>query len=268
MPILGGNDVELFGKTEEVVAKLIEDIGTAKEHVHMLYYIFYDDETGTRVANALIEAAKRGVTCRLIVDAVGSRSMIGGPLWQAMKEAGVKAVAALPVQPLRRSFARIDVRNHRKLAVFDGSVAYTGSQNMVNADYGHRTAGQWFDLTGRFTGPIVAELQGVFVEDWVFETDEDISEQGVFAKLDPTGDVAAQAVPTTSMSPCRPRIRDSSCRISAESSTMRTRTGVPGDACPASARDAPTTLTTSSGRRCGRAIRSDRSRCRGSRCAR
>jgi len=196
MPIVGGSDVELMGQTDEVIDRLIADIDAAEQHVHMLYYIFRADETGRRVLESLRSAAKRGVTCRLIVDAVGSRPLIRKPVWKQLRQAGVHTVAALPVQLLRRSFARIDLRNHRKLAVIDGRVGFTGSQNIVNADYGHRTAGQWVDLTGRFTGPIVAELQGVFVEDWVYETDEDISHEEIFPRLEPTGEVAAQVVAT------------------------------------------------------------------------
>ena len=75
-PILGGNDFELLTETEQVIARTIADIDAAQRHVHMLFYIFADDETGRRVADALARAVRRGVTCRVLVDAVGSHGML------------------------------------------------------------------------------------------------------------------------------------------------------------------------------------------------
>lgn len=73
MPAVKGNDLHLISETQEVIAALIEDIRQAKNHVHLLFYIWCDDETGRQVCEALIEAEKRGVHCRVLVDAVGSR---------------------------------------------------------------------------------------------------------------------------------------------------------------------------------------------------
>jgi len=102
----------------------------------------------------------------------------------------------LPVSPWRRKLARIDLRNHRKLAVIDGRCAYAGSHNAVNEDYGHRHAGKWIDLSGRFTGPVVAQFQHLFCEDWAFDTEQTLTGQDLFPALEPTGEIAAQVVPT------------------------------------------------------------------------
>ena len=85
---------------------------------------------------------------------------------------GIEVVPALPVNPVRRLFARLDLRNHRKLAVIDGRIAYTGSQNVVRPDYGKKGVGEWRDLMVRLVGPSVSQLQAVFLEDWEFETGE------------------------------------------------------------------------------------------------
>ena len=199
MPILGGNSVELLPVTEEKIDRLVADIDAAKHHVHLLYYIFEPDQIGSRIAEALIRAADRGVKCRVLADAVGSRRLFS--LWSRtvlgqMRNKGVDVRRMLPASPLRRKLARLDLRNHRKLSVIDGTIAYTGSQNIVNPDYGHPKAGKWIDLSGRFTGPVVGQLQAVFYEDWAFETDETLNEPDIFPRLKPTGETPAQAVPT------------------------------------------------------------------------
>ncbi len=197
MPILGGNRVELLADTEPTIDRLVADIDAAEHHVHMLYYIFRPDAMGWRVIDALVRAAERKVQCRLLVDASGSRPLLkNGKAMSALRGAGVQVIAALPVKPLRRRLARLDVRNHRKLAVIDGHIAHTGSQNIVEADYGHQRAGTWIDLSGRFTGPVVAQLSSVFIEDWGFETHQELSDERITPPLRPVGPMAAQTIPT------------------------------------------------------------------------
>lgn len=193
---VAGSHVELIGDGNAFNARLIEDIASAKHHVHLLFYIYAPDVTGKRVADALIAAAKRGVTCRLMVDYAGSLAFFRSELFKELTASGVHVVAALPVAPLRRKFARLDLRNHRKIAVLDGTVAYTGSQNIVDANYGHKRAGAWVDLMGRFTGPIVNQLQLVFLQDWRFETNENLNGSEYFRMLSSQGEMIAQCVPT------------------------------------------------------------------------
>ncbi len=197
MPILGGNEVDLVSDTDDMIDRLVRDIDAAERHVHLLFYIFRPDQTGLRVADALIRAAARGVRCRLLADAVGSRHLFSRRgLGKRLNEHHVTTVAMLPAAPIRRRLARVDLRNHRKLAVIDGKTAYTGSQNIVNAGYGHKRAGRWIDLSGRFEGPLVGQLQAVFVEDWMFDTNEMLDDESIFPNLLPVGGVPAQAVPT------------------------------------------------------------------------
>jgi cardiolipin synthase A/B len=197
MPVSDGNHVELLTTFDSFTNRLIEDITQAKHHVHLTFYIFEPDETGARVADALIEAQRRGVTCRVIADAAGSRDLFArGGLAERMKEHGVRVVSALPVSPLRRRFERLDLRNHRKLAVIDGRIAYAGSHNVINREYPTGEKLDLTDLSARFTGPVVAQLQIVFIEDWVFETDEHIDGEPLFPKLDAAGRVRVQTVPS------------------------------------------------------------------------
>ncbi|MFW6060967.1 MAG: cardiolipin synthase [Phycisphaeraceae bacterium] len=194
--ILSGNHVELLPEAGRLVDQLVREIDAAEHHVHLLYYIFWPDAVGERVIAALQRAARRGVQCRLLVDATGSRPLLRSAAMQEMRAAGVRAEAALPVTPWRRKLARLDLRNHRKIAVIDGRTAYTGSHNIVTDDYGNKRAGRWVDLSVRLTGPAVAQLQAAFLDDWAFETDERPDDDELFPPLKPAGQVAAQVVPT------------------------------------------------------------------------
>ena len=195
-PIIAGNDVELLPDADELTTRLAADIDQAKSHVHLLYYIYRPDEMGRRISDALIRAAKRGVACRLLADAAGSRSFFRCRMHRELCDQGVQVVDMLPAAPWRRKLARLDLRNHRKVAVIDGRWAYTGSHNIVNEDYGHKTAGKWVDLSGRFTGPVVAQFQKLFLADWAFDTDQNLAGRDLFPPLIPGGEIAAQLVPT------------------------------------------------------------------------
>ncbi len=194
MPVAGGNHAELLTKTDATIDRLLADIQGAKHEIHLLYYIFEDDATGRQVADALVEAVERGVTCRLLVDAVGSRPMLKR-LGPSLQQRGVEVHAALPVAPWRRKMARLDIRNHRKIAVIDGRIGYTGSQNIVNADYGHKDLA-WHDMSVRLTGPVVLQLQTVFISDWYFETDQILDTDKIFPTPELTGQLAIQSLPS------------------------------------------------------------------------
>jgi cardiolipin synthase len=193
-PILGGNEAVFLADTQRVIDRLIEDIDQARHHVHLLFYIFWDDETGLRVIEALGRAVQRGVTCRVLVDAVGSRRPYRG-LAAQLTARGIHFHAMLPVGIFRRKMARVDLRNHRKLAIIDGQIAYTGSQNIVNASYGHKDLA-WHDMMVRLTGPITLELQAIFVTDWHQESQEVLTGPEIFVSPELTGSVPAQTLPS------------------------------------------------------------------------
>lgn len=194
MPILGGNSMEMISGSDDLINRLIADIDAAKRHVHLLYYVFADDETGRRVAETLYRAVKRGVKCRVLVDAVGSRPMIK-TMGNHMKEQGIELHPVLPVNIFRQFMARIDLRNHRKLAIIDGYLAYTGSKNIVNEGYGRKDLA-WHDLSVKLTGPVVLELQAVFLGDWYSETDEILDSPDIFPEPQIHGQVPVQTLPS------------------------------------------------------------------------
>lgn len=177
MPPLRGNAVAFLADSENMIETLIRDINAARLRVHMLYYIWMERGAGEQVVAALERAAARGVTCRVLVDGVGSKKFIRSELPARLSKAGVKFAVALPVNPLRMLFARVDVRNHRKITVIDGWLAYTGSQNINDSSFGYRPllrVGPWIDATVRIEGPAAQALEVVFLRDWQVESEENL----------------------------------------------------------------------------------------------
>jgi cardiolipin synthase len=197
MPILGGNDAQIIAGYVDIIDRLIEDIDQAQYHVHLEYYIFSDDELGRRVYEALVSAVGRGVKCRVLIDAIGAKAFLK-TLDIEMAENGIEVHLMLPVSALRFYAHRLDLRNHRKIAVIDGQVGYTGSQNIVNADYNYGVEGLTYEeLMVRLTGPIVLELQAVFATDWYFETDELLNQESLFpTSVAKPGVIVAQTLPS------------------------------------------------------------------------
>jgi cardiolipin synthase A/B len=195
LPVVGGNSISLMTDTDEVIDRLVGEIDAARQHVHLLFYIFADDSVGQRVAEALARAAERGVACRVLADAVGSRRLFRHRApW--LRQRGVRIFPVLPANLWRLPFKRLDLRNHRKLAVIDGQVALTGSQNIVEASYGHKRAGVWHDIMARITGPVVRQLQTIFLEDWFYESGELLEDDALFPPCRADGPIAVQVVPT------------------------------------------------------------------------
>lgn len=202
LPVVGGNCVDLIGGSIELIERLAADIDAAEHHVHLLYYIFANDGSGARIAARLKQAVERGVRCRLLVDAVASRTFFHrNGLGPRLRDAGVEIAAALPVAPIQRRLPRMDLRNHRKMAVIDDEVGYCGSQNLIDADYGGRAGGPWVDLTARMTGPIVSQFGIVFAEDWAFETGTMLEAPVRMPASDCDPTMLMQAVPTGPTSP-------------------------------------------------------------------
>lgn len=192
-PILGGNGVELLVDYDELFARLVADIDQANHHVHLLFYIFADDLVTAPVIDALGRAAARGVRCRVLADAIGSRSGLR-TLRPKLTALGVEVHAMLPVSLWPWKKARLDLRNHRKIAVIDGRFGYTGSQNMICA--GFKPGLLYEDLMVRVSGPVVLELQYIFASDWFLETDEILDSEGEFPGPEIPGLVPVQALPS------------------------------------------------------------------------
>ena len=161
---------------DRAIKELIEAIEAATEHIHVSFYIWLDDGNGGRVADAITAAARRGVTCRVMADALGSRDFVRGPRWRQLREAGAHLQISLQDIPRMGNAAvgRGDLRNHRKLVVIDNRIAFCGSQNcadpqfLVKAKYT-----PWIDILLRCEGPVVRQAQHLFLATWIAETGEE-----------------------------------------------------------------------------------------------
>lgn len=200
MPPLKGNSLELMDDANLVLDKLKADIENAQKHCHLLYYIWMPEGRGKEIGDALIAAAQRGVQCRVLVDWVGAKNFVGCAECRRMREAGVQVVGALPAGFIRMLFARVDLRNHRKISVIDGTIAYCGSQNLTDKTFRNKRrkkVGPWIDTTVRITGPAVQALQTVFLRDWAAETDEKLKDpEEFYPTAQKTGSSIVHVVPS------------------------------------------------------------------------
>jgi cardiolipin synthase len=194
---VGGNQAQLMADSNAAIDRMVADIDSASDHVHLLFYIWMPDNNGTKMAQALKRAVARGVTCRAMVDDIGSHLLIQSDLWQEMEQAGIKLCRVLKVgNPLLRIFnGRIDLRNHRKILVIDNAVTYCGSQNCADPEFLTKAKyAPWVDAVMRFTGPIVRQNQHVFASDWMAYNHEDIRDTLLQPLLPPQPGFSAQVI--------------------------------------------------------------------------
>ncbi len=211
IPTLAGNKLELFKTTGDIIEAIINDINQAQSTCHLQFYIWQEGGVIDLLTQSLIDAAKRKVTCRVLLDSIGSKEFLGSETCKKMRAAGIKVTESLPAGLIKAFFVRLDIRNHRKIVVIDGKIAYTGSQNMVDPDHfkQNQGVGKWIDLMARIQGPAVECLGGTFISDWFLDTDrdqpksrsleEDIEHIRKIADIYPTNDqghVAVQVVPS------------------------------------------------------------------------
>lgn len=191
--VLDGNALELLPDYSGAIGRLVEDIERATSSVHLLFYIYEDDATGRTVTQALLRAAGRGVACRIVLDALGSKRGLKrlGPMLRA---GGVEVLPALPVGLFMRHTARYDLRNHRKIAILDGHIGYMGSQNIVDACFVKDFPNE--ELWVRVRGPVVMQLQAVFLTDYYSETGRVLDPAGLFPESSAAGASACQVVPS------------------------------------------------------------------------
>src|SRR5688572_2304959 len=181
-PLYRDNSVELLLDGPETHDAMLDAIASAKHHVHLETYIFADDEVGVRFATALEAKARMGVTVRVIYDSIGSRSA-SGDFWSELQAAGVAVRTFNPADPIQdQNPFDIDTRDHRKLLIVDGRVAFTGGIN-IDRNYarpsdvvgGASTSSGWRDTHIRIAGPAVGAFQQLFVGLWE-KLDEPLAE--------------------------------------------------------------------------------------------
>jgi cardiolipin synthase A/B len=172
-PLTLGNHVDIYHEGQTAYDAMLASIREAKHHIHLLTFIFQYDQVGRQFLDALIQKAKEGVKVRLLYDAIGSRHLTLRRLADLVV-AGGRAVPFMPVDPLHRRM-QVNLRNHRKIQVVDGQVGFIGGLNVGDEYLGRlRRFGFWRDTHLRLQGPVVADLQRVFAEDWDFAAKEQL----------------------------------------------------------------------------------------------
>lgn len=195
IPATAGNLVRIYQEADATYAALEEAIRAARHHIHMEYYIWQPDATGRHFRDLLVEKARAGVECRVLLDAVGCRRLTRGFL-RPLLEAGCQVAFFMPLYPLRRRFSP-HLRNHRKNCIIDGRLAFVGSQNIGDEYRGRRKSlSPWYDTHLRISGPAALFLQQIFVEDWAFAARQSLSDDAYFPPPTAAGPSVVQILPT------------------------------------------------------------------------
>lgn len=175
IPALAGNTLEIIEEPEAIMRSIIKDIDGARSTCHLQFYIWHNGGTADEVTAAVIRAHKRGITCRILVDSIGSKQFLRSNTVKELRSHGIKVVESLPAGFFKALFVRIDIRNHRKFVIIDGEIAYTGSQNLVDPRFFKQdeNVGEWVDIMLRIQGPVVEPIAGTFIGDWLIDADSD-----------------------------------------------------------------------------------------------
>jgi cardiolipin synthase A/B len=188
-----GNRIELLADTNRTLGLIEQAILSARETLHLEYYIWQPDRTGTRLRDLLIRKAQEGVAVRFLYDGFGS-AWLTRRFLRPMYEAGIEVATFLPGETFRERWS-INLRSHRKIVIVDGRVGFTGGMNIGDEYHGRAPAtGYWRDTHLKMQGPAVLQLQQVFVEDWYYATGRELTDAKLFPKPDESGRVLAQVL--------------------------------------------------------------------------
>lgn len=196
-PLIAGNKVTLLYDGPQTMAAMTAAINSAEDHINLETYIFDQDEIGIRFAEALIARQRAGVQVNIIYDSVGT---IGTPqlFFDKMRDAGIRLLAFNPINPLRLNGPwEPNNRDHRKILVVDGRIAFTGGVN-ISSTYAnsslfrskarHNSKVGWRDTHIKIEGPAVAALQWIFLDTWIREKSPDLADSNFFPPLKNLGD--------------------------------------------------------------------------------
>ncbi|HWA27131.1 MAG TPA: phospholipase D-like domain-containing protein [Lacunisphaera sp.] len=187
-PPVGGNRVQFFTTGEEAFARLEEQIREAKQSIHLMTFILGRDAVGKRIVKLLAQRARDGVKVRLLLDALGCFPSSGG-FCDPLRRAGGEVAKFMPVMPLQTR-GSANLRNHRKIAIFDHRIAALGGRNLAIEYMGpNPLKRRWRDFGGGIEGPAVSVLNEIFLSDWAYASGQPLDL--LRAELPPTVPAAA-----------------------------------------------------------------------------
>ena len=198
IPVMRGHAVELMSDGERILRALIADVDACRERCSLEFYIWHEGGLVDELVEALARAARRGVQVVALMDGLGSRPFLQRGRDRPLREAGVQVVVVLPASALRMAVARADLRDHRKIAVFDDRVAWTGSFNLADPRHFKRQAGvgQWIDAMIRVQGPVASLLGAISNAMAVLQAGPALRDEREAEHAAAAGPVALQAYPS------------------------------------------------------------------------
>ena len=195
-PLTAGNKIEPLVNGDAAFPAMLAAMDAAEKSISLCSYIFDNDASGVKFIAALQRAVERGVAVRVLVDAAGTRYS-WPPITRKLRQAKISFAKFLPASILTPwRVATINLRNHRKSLIVDGRIAFTGGMNIRHGNMIlEQPKSPVQDLHFRVTGPVVAELQEVFANDWAYTTNEILDGERWFPRLAETGNIIARVVP-------------------------------------------------------------------------
>jgi cardiolipin synthase len=192
-PLMQGNRITPLVNGDQAFPRMLSCIEEAQHSIALCSYIFDNDSWGKRFQAALSDARQRGVEVRILIDGVGARYTFPPITW-GMRRAGLNAAEFMKtLLPWR--FQYFNLRNHRKILVIDGRIGFTGGINIRDGNYlGDNPSHPVQDLHFQIEGPVVAELQHAFAEDWTFTTKEVLKGENWYPYLKPQGEGVARGI--------------------------------------------------------------------------
>lgn len=191
-PVFGGNKVSVYPGGKSKFYSLFEDIVGAQSHIHIFYYAIGDDHIGNEFKEKIIEKVKQGVQVRLIYDGLGCNKT-NKKYFKQMIEAGVEVRTFLPLS-FPRLLRSVNYRNHKKIVIIDGRIAYTGGINVKDIYIDGLPWGRWNDIHFKVEGSGASGLQSVFLADWYYASGQYLSAPEYYPQVGIFGDVPIQVV--------------------------------------------------------------------------
>ncbi len=187
--ILSGNRVTDLENGDEIFPAMLEAIRAARKTITFETYIYWSGDVGKKFSDAFIERARAGVKVNVTMDWHGSSKLDASAVKQ-MQDAGVNVQL---YRPLRwYNITRLNKRTHRKLLIIDGTIGFTGGVGIADSWQGHaQDPEHWRDIHFRIEGPVVAQLQSAFDDNWIKSTGALLNGADYFPAMTPVGTMDA-----------------------------------------------------------------------------
>ena len=201
-PLVAGNKATLLENGDGTYAAMAKAIESARDHINFETFIFEDDDVGRRFADLLIEKQGQGVQVNLIYDSVGSGNTPTA-FFDRLRDSGIRVLEFNPVNPLKaRKADLLTHRDHRKILVVDGKIAFTGGVNISGVYTSSpsvlgKSRRPWRDTEVEIEGPAVAEFQKLFLATWARQKGPALAQRNYFPELKKEGDELVQVIGST-----------------------------------------------------------------------